>query len=236
MAYDKPGPPQYIFLSFTILITFYLIFLYIKSKAFHTYSCYNIVIMSFVLFCGGVLNICVPAELDSAPAKFVWGFLKDVFNKLIISILTMQIIISYIGIIKTEFYYSKEKLIFILGIISCLGASLIVGAVINSIKVCNGYYNYYYKDKQKQGSTPKCEDEDKRFISIILIEVIFCGIVLAISVFCLAVVLSYLTKKIKEAKEGLIEDLGYKKQLIRFIFIFILNIHKFYYKYIHEIK
>ena len=61
-------------------------------------------------------------------------------------------------------------------------------------------------------------------------------IILAINVFCIAVVLLYISKKNKQAKEGLIEDLGYKNQLIRFIFIFILNIYKFYYKYIHEIK
>ena len=45
--------------------------------------------------------------------------------------------------------------------------------------------------------------------------------------FCLAVVLSHLSKKEKDAKAGKIEDLGYKKQLLRFVLMFILNYFKF---------
>jgi amino acid permease len=52
----------------------------------------------------------------------------------------------------------------------------------------------------------------------------FCGVIFVINVFCIAVVISYISKKNKEAQEGKIEDLGYKKQLIRFVFIFLLNI------------
>ena len=58
-------------------------------------------------------------------------------------ILTMQVIILYIGIIKTELYYSKEKLIFIIGIIVCVTVSVVVGVVFNSVKICGSiYYDY----------------------------------------------------------------------------------------------
>ena len=181
MVYEKPGPPQYIFLSFMVLITSYLIFLYIKSKAFHTYSCYNIIIMSFVVFSGGILNIFVPKHIDATSTKFISGFLKDVFNKLIMCILTMQVIILYIGIIKTELYYSKEKLIFIIEIIACVAVSVVVGVVFNSVKICGSiYYDYldeYNIKKIEEISKTNCKDINGRFISIIIIELIFCGVV-----------------------------------------------------------
>ena len=224
--YEAPGPLQYITLSFMILITFYLTFLYIKSKAFHTYSCYNIIIMSIVVFIGGILNIFVPKIRDSSAIKFIWSFLKDIFNKLIISILTMQVIILYIGIIKTELYYSKEKLIFILGIIACVSVCLLIGIIFNAIKFCGGEYRDYFDDYKKALDNPNlgCTDLKERFYSIMIIELVFCFVLLVINVFCLTIVLSFICRKNKEAKEGLIEDLGYKSQLIRFIFIFILNI------------
>ena len=38
------------------------------------------------------------------------------------------------------------------------------------------------------------------------------------------VVLAYYSKKKKAAEEGIIEDLGYKRQYIRFIILFFINI------------
>ena len=55
-----------------------------------------------------------------------------------------------------------------------------------------------------------------------IIELVFCFVLLVINVFCLTIVLSFICRKNKEAKEGLIEDLGYKSQLIRFIFNIIV--------------
>ena len=55
------------------------------------------------------MNIFVPKIEDDIATKFIWGFLKDVFNKLFMSILTIQVIILYIGIIKTELYYSQKN-------------------------------------------------------------------------------------------------------------------------------
>jgi uncharacterized membrane protein len=238
MAYDPPGVMQYICLGFMVLITFYLAFLYIKSKEFHTYSCYNIIIMSFVVFLGGILNIFAPKEKDTDTTKFFRGLFKDIFNKLIMAILTMQVIILYIGIIKTELYYSKEKLIFLIGIFACVGVSVVIGILFNSVKFYKKkYYDYLddinafrnqtstYNSTESEGIDKEDKEElMRRFYSIIVIELVFCGVIFIINVFCIAVVLSYISKKNKEAKEGKIEDLGYKNQLIRFVFIFLLNI------------
>ena len=238
MAYDPPGVMQYICLGFMVLITFYLAFLYIKSKEINTYSCYNIIIMSFVVFLGGILNIFAPQEKDTDTTKFFRGLFKDIFNKLIMAILTMQVIILYIGIIKTELYYSKEKLIFLIGIFACVGVSVVIGILFNSVKFYKKkYYDYLddinafrnqtstYNSTESEGIDKEDKEElVRRFYSIIVIELVFCGVIFIINVFCIAVVLSYISKKNKEAKEGKIEDLGYKNQLIRFVFIFLLNI------------
>ena len=42
--------------------------------------------------------------------------------------------------------------------------------------------------------------------------------------FLLVVVISHISKKRKDARAGLIQDLGYGKQLLRFSFIFSINI------------
>lgn len=224
--YEPPGVPQYIFLSIMILVTFYLTFLYIKSKAFHTYSCYNIIIMSIVIFLATILNMFVRSDVGSEGAQFICGFLKDFFNKIILTILTMQVVILYIGIMKTEVYYSKEKIIFLVGIFSCAGISILIGILFNSLKMHEGKY-YEYLDnftEIKNKNVGLSEEMERRWESIISIEMIFCGIIFVINVFCLAVVLSFISKKNKDAKAGLIEDLGYCKQLLKFVFMFILNI------------
>jgi hypothetical protein len=220
----KPGPLQYIFLGFMLLITFYLTFLYIKSKEFHTYSCYNIIVMSITIFIGGLINILIPNDLGRESSQFFWGFLKDFFNKLIMSILTMQVIVLYFGIMKTEFYYSREKLIFIIGTIICAGVSVGIAIIFNGLKVVDDVYHEYLDDYEDVKDPDLGEELKKRLYSIVSIEMIFSGVIFVINVFCLIVVMNFISKKHKEAKEGLIEDLGYKNQLIRFIFMFFLNI------------
>jgi len=220
----KPGPLQYIFLGFMLLITFYLTFLYIKSKEFHTYSCYNIIVMSITIFIGGLINIFIPNDLGRESSQFFWGFLKDFFNKLIMAILTMQVIVLYFGIMKTEFYYSREKLIFIIGTIICAGVSVGIAILFNGLKVVEGVYHEYLDDYEDVKDPDLGEEFKKRLYSIVSIEMIFSGVIFVINVFCLIVVMNFISKKHKEAKEGLIEDLGYKNQLIRFIFMFFLNI------------
>ena len=221
------GTIQIIILVLMILITFYLTFLYIKSKEFHTYSCYNIIIMSIVVFLGTILNLFVPKDKGNEYAQFVCGIVKDLFNKMILSILTMQVITLYLGIIKTELYDKREKLIFLIGIFASFGVSLAVSIVSNALKWDGSNYHEYLdnikEEKEKEGGSVP-EDINKRWYGLIIIEIVFCAVIFVINVCCLAVVLSHLSKKEKDAKAGIIEDLGYKKQLIRFVLMFILNI------------
>ena len=186
--------------------------------------------MSIVVFLGSILNIFVPKNKGNEYIQYICGVIKDFFNKMILSILTMQVITLYLGIMKTELYDKKEKLIFIIGIFASTGVSVVVSILFNSLKWYeNNYYEYLddykdFKNKVDESGKPLDKELETRWISIIIIEVIFCAVIFAVNIFCLAVVLSHLSKKEKDAKAGKIEDLGYKKQLLRFVLMFILNI------------
>jgi hypothetical protein len=221
---DKRGPIQYIILAFMLLITFYLTFLYIKSKEFKTYSCYNLIIMSIVIFLGAVVNIFMPKDEGNDGTKFVLGLIKDFFNKIIMSILTMQVIVLYLGIMKTDFYYQREKIMFIVGLLASVAVSVVISILFNSLKFDDGKYMDYLDDYKSEINEHLSDKLERRFYTIIIIEEVFCFVILVINTFCLIVVMNYISKKNKEAKAGLIEDLGYNKQLIRFILIFFLNL------------
>ena len=221
---DKRGPIQFIILAFMLLITFYLTFLYIKSKEFKTYSCYNLIIMSIVIFLGAVVNIFMPKDEGNDGTKFVLGLIKDFFNKIIMSILTMQVIVLYLGIMKTDFYYQREKIIFIVGLLASVAVSVVISILFNSLKFDDGKYMDYLDDYKSEVNENLSDKLKRRFYTIIIIEEVFCFVILVINTFCLIVVMNYISKKNKEAKAGLIEDLGYNKQLIRFILIFFLNL------------
>lgn len=221
---DKRGPIQFIILAFMLLITFYLTFLYIKSKEFKTYSCYNLIIMSIVIFLGAVVNIFMPKDEGNDGTKFVLGLIKDFFNKIIMSILTMQVIVLYLGIMKTDFYYQREKIIFIVGLLASVAVSVVISILFNGLKFDDGKYMDYLDDYKSEVNEHLSDKLERRFYTIIIIEEVFCFVILVINTFCLIVVMNYISKKNKEAKAGLIEDLGYNKQLIRFILIFFLNL------------
>ena len=57
-----------------------------------------------------------------------------------------------------------------------------------------------------------------------IIEAIFCGVNFFVNVFFLIIVILHISRKRKEAKVGLIQDLGYGNQLLRFSLIFSVNI------------
>lgn len=180
--------------------------------------------MSIVIFLGAVVNIFMPKDEGNDGTKFVLGLIKDFFNKIIMSILTMQVIVLYLGIMKTDFYYQREKIIFIVGLLASVAVSVVISILFNSLKFDDGKYMDYLDDYKNEVNEHLSDKLERRFYTIIIIEEVFCFVILVINTFCLIVVMNYISKKNKEAKAGLIEDLGYNKQLIRFILIFFLNL------------
>ena len=76
----------YIINGFIILISLFLIFLYIKSKEFHQYQCYNIIILSIIIFLDNVLRL-IP--MDIFILRHIQAFLLSFFDKLILTIITL---------------------------------------------------------------------------------------------------------------------------------------------------
>jgi len=200
----------YILNAFMILIGIYLAFLFIKSKALHTYSCYNIAIMSCTILLDNIIRI-IPTKSLHYSCHYAQAIFLVLFDKMIITILTMQVIVVYIGIIKTEIYEKYQKIIFILGILSCVLISAILTPIFvfgpGKIKYNEEMYYYCQTDW-----TPKK-----------IIDGFLNGALFAINFFCSIVVLIHYVKKKKEAESGAIEDLGYKQKWIRFLVLFFIN-------------
>ena len=115
---EKNQIVQIVIACLMALIIFYLIILYIKSKEFKAYSCYNIILMSIVLFLDCLLKI-IPEKIEINKItyeglEFFVSLIRTFFDKMILSVLALQVVIVYIGIIHTEYYYSHEKSIFII--------------------------------------------------------------------------------------------------------------------------
>ena len=209
------------------IITLYLIILYIKSESFHTYSCYYIIIMSAVILLDCLLQF-IPTSFGGQGEYEGWEFLKDLvtifFDKLILTISTMQIIVIYMAVIHSNYFISNERKVFIGGIVISLIISGGLAAIYSSIRWVT------YPD----GTTIYDEDEDddkkgeesyKRTVARKVIEIIFCIVLFIANVFCLGVVLGHISKKRKEQKAGTSEDIiDYEKQLARFLVILFINV------------
>ena len=201
----------YILNGFMILIGIYLAFLFIKSKALHTYSCYNIIIMSTTILLDNIIRI-IPTNSLPVGYQYAQATFLVLFDKIIIAILCMQIIVVYIGIIKTEIYEKNQKKIFIFGIL----LSLIISGTLTTLYMTipkdklNDNDMYFYCNTSWDGKK--------------ILDSIFNGVLLGINIFCSAVVLAHFIKMKKAAESGAIQDLGYKQKCIRFLVLFSLNI------------
>ncbi len=106
----------YILNIFTIIFSLYLFFLFIKSKSFHTYPCYNIIIFSLIILLDNILRVLPLSDDDEKKSvmEYIVAFLLVFFDKLILATLATQAFIFYLGVLKTKFYYDHEKAIFII--------------------------------------------------------------------------------------------------------------------------
>jgi hypothetical protein len=207
------------------LITIYLIALYIKSESFKTYSCFNIMLMSIVLFLDCLMLIIseVCEEKIDKVGKFIFLLINTFLDKMILSVLSLQVIIVYSGIIHTDFYFSHEKSFVKIGDSICVIVSITLAVVYSLLlSIKEGKIKDF-----KDGKNLSEEDFNifqTRNLAKKILETIFCGINLFVNVFFLVIVIMHISRKRKEAKVGLIQDLGYGNQLLRFSLIFTVNI------------
>ena len=215
---------QIIISALIAIITIYLIALFIKSETFKSYSCFNIMLMSIILFFDCfILALTVSiGKKANQEGKFILLLFKTFFDKMILSVLSLQVIIVYAGIIHTDYYYSHEKSFVKIGNAICAIISGALAAIYTSIR--------WVKDDKGNSIFDYDLDDDNngeikmRSLATKIIETIFCGINLIVIVFFLVVVILHISRKRREAKAGLIQDLGYGNQILRFSLIFSVNI------------
>ena len=214
----------YIFIAFTILISFYLVFLYLKSKEFHKIQCYNIIIISIIVFLDNVIRI-IP--MDVYILRHIQAFLLVFLDKLILTTITCQALILYFGVCHTKLYYKREKIIFLtsflIGLITSIILTLLYIIIGNSEKGEGGITDfggnsiYFY-----------VVNTDFKLIS----DTIFNGVFLFFNLFFSIVLLIFMSKKQQQASVGIIEDLDYGHHNVKIVLMFLINSFMFVESYL----
>ena len=191
-----------------ILISIYVLFLYIKSEQFHSYSCAYIVILSISILVDNILRVIPIGHQEHINAlSYIQAFILTSLDKYILLALTMQVFIIYLGIMKTNFYYAHKKAIFYISFFSGLGLSFLIGGLflLNGL-TCYGLYNYV-DDSGNKGT----------------FDTIFNSVFLGLNTFfCIIIILNICIRKEEIEKEMLNEN-EYEHDLYRIIIIFIAN-------------
>ena len=192
------------------LISFYLLILFIKSKDLHSYPCYNTMIISLIILIDNAFRL-VPTKNYSDQIQYIQAFTLTFLDKLLLTTMTSQILIFYLGMVKAQFYYKHEKAIFF----STLGTAIIICGVLTTFYILIGgkknhedINHYFYC-----GSNYLKDIADPIFDSIFLLINICYSIDLLIYVF----------KKKKEETNGEIDEFGYGKKFFKFLVMLIVN-------------
>ena len=192
-----------------ILIVLYVIFIYIKSKEFHSYSCAYIIILNISILIDNIFRI-IPISDDKTKYKwlqFIQAFILASLDKYILLALTLQVFIIYLGIMKTDFYYKHKKAIFYITFFTSMGLSFLMGGLFLLGDVTD-YGLYWYT---KDNSIKKIFDN------------IFNSVFLTLNTFfCIIVIINICIRK-EEIEKGMLNENDYEHDLNRMIIIFITN-------------
>ena len=198
-----------------ILITLYLIFLFIKSKSFHIYPCYNIMVLSIILLIDNIFRI-IPSNNPNAAFSYIQAYLLTFLDKIVLTTITSQAIITYLGVCKTKLYFNNERLIFF----STLIAGIILGIILASIYISFGITNYEDKEKNIKGSIYfYCKGPETKMV----IDTIFNSFLLFFNTIFISLLLIFISNKRKDASLGLIEDLDYGHHHTKILLMFLVN-------------
>ena len=199
----------FVLIGLIILIVLYVIFIYIKSKEFHSYSCAYIIILNISILIDSIFRI-IPVGDDKTKYKwlqYIQAFILASLDKYILLDLTLQVFIIYLGIMKTDFYYKHKKAIFYITFFTGMGLSFLMGGLFLLGDVTD-YGLYWYT---KDNSIKKIFDN------------IFNSVFLTLNTFfCIIVIINICIRKEEIEKEMLNEN-DYEHDLNRMIIIFITN-------------
>lgn len=195
-----------------ILICLIVTILYIKSKALHTFPCYNKLTVNLIILVNNIFRV-IPFQVykhDIAKfPKYLQAFILIFTDKFYLIILTNQIIIQYFGIMLTNFYFKNEKKIFIYGTLLSAIISLTIAGVFIKDGVEDKDDKLYYYGKN-----------DKELKYKIVMDTIYNALLLAINVISLIIIIinSAIHSKIaKSSGMGSNYEHNFTQALIKFI-------------------
>ena len=191
---------------FIMIISFYLLFLYIKSPTFRSYPLYNNMILSFCIFLDNAFRLIHFPE--NSKLCDTQAYLLVFLDKFLLIALTFYAFLLYLIVIHTKFYTDNEKKIFFINLFLNIGISLIITII---FMFFNG--TTYYGP-----GICYCDDIIKK-----LPDTIITFVLIVINIFCLLKLLIYLSEKIKEVSIGQINDLNYGKYYTKILFMFFIN-------------
>ena len=193
-----------------VLISFYLLFLFIKSKELHNCPCYNMMIISLIILIDNAFRLLHSSNYPEI-LQYIQAFTLTFLDKLLLTTMTSQTLILYLGIVKTQFYYKYEKVIFFLTLI----VEILICCVLTTLYIIFGGKT----DSEGKNKYFYCETSDfKKFA-----DPIFDSIFLLLNLIFFVNLLTYFSKKKKEALKGETEDLDYGKNFTKFFLMFIVN-------------
>ena len=199
----------FVLIGLIILIVLYVIFIYIKSKEFHSYSCAYIIILNISILIDSIFRI-IPVGDDKTKYKwlqYIQAFILASLDKYILLDLILQVFIIYLGIMKTDFYYKHKKAIFYITFFTGMGLSFLMGGLFLLGDVTD-YGLYWYT---KDNSIKKIFDN------------IFNSVFLTLNTFfCIIVIINICIRK-EEIEKGMLNENDYEHDLNRMIIIFITN-------------
>ena len=142
--------PTLILNFFIILITFFLLFLYLKTGKFYSYECAHLLNLSLILCIDNIVRVLlIPKSWNKIQIlQYFQAFILVFLDKFIMLVLTVQIFLIYLGIMKTEFYYQYEKVLFFSTFFVSLGMSILFGGFYLFFGVVKYGVYYYAKDNK----------------------------------------------------------------------------------------
>ena len=199
----------FVLIGLIILIVLYVIFIYIKSKEFHSYSCAYIIILNISILIDSIFRI-IPVGDDKTKYKwlqYIQAFILASLDKYILLDLILQVFIIYLGIMKTDFYYKHKKAIFYITFFTGMGLSFLMGGLFLLGELTDYGLYWYIKDN----SIKKIFDN------------IFNSVFLTLNTFfCIIVIINICIRK-EEIEKGMLNENDYEHDLNRMIIIFITN-------------
>ena len=197
-----------------ILLGLFITIFYIICKGLHTYPCYNKLTVNLIILLDNIIRM-IPLALiengdDYSFLNYSQAFLLVFFDKFFLIILTNQIIIQYLGIMHTNFYFEKEKYIFIFGtllsgIISIILAGIFIGEGI--VKKPDKFYYYGNNDSEYKK----------------VIDTVYYSILLFINVLCLIIIIINSSAWNKKSKKEGMDNIYYEHNFFQSLLKFFVN-------------